>query len=934
MPPPLAELTAQAQSLTAEGDLTGARDVLAPALDPAAADPRQATPDLALAAALQARILIALGDPHAARLWAGFAHAAEDRLHGPGDERTIAAAATHAAVLHRIGNHGRAAQLYHNLVAELITREGPLSPRVLAAEADLATAEHAAGHCTAARARLEDVWTRHREVYGDASAAGIKMLARLGAMERECNRTAQASVHLALAQELCARYLPADHSLAQQIARLAGTPATGRHICGRVQQSNGPAAGNPASGTLTRPTASSADGPPGAPRAGPGGSLVRGPAGAPLAGPGGGLVSSPVDAPLAGPAGGLIGGSAGGPLAGSDAGPHAGREPMAQGGDRPRAAALGESGRGEPYVTQRSSGGLTDGVTRMPATLADAHPVVRQERRHAIPEQRAGSQDRPRDIGDRLAALEGPATAQAGHVAGQRSTGPQDEVAAVPPGVLDDRGMAPDVQAADVQAPNVLAADVPAAESVGPDARVGHMRVPSANPWKNHDPGGHNPTTHSPETHDPETHSPQTHSPESHSPKTRGLETNGPGTNGPGTNGPETSGPQAGAAQQELTPQGAGQQWLDPQRLSSQGPNPQAPNSQAPNPQASGSQAPGPQAPNPQTPNPQTPNPQTSSPQMEGEAGGVRREMGAVDAEVWEFGDVAGEWEHPGLSDQVWEAPVRVEGAGDGGGFGDSTGRHARVEGPVALPLMSPAPAVPEPGVPMPRSEPVVFERPSEAEEPVTAIPAHDWQVGPPGPYPPDYFPAAGYSPDGYPPGPEMPEMGRQPVDRATARVPERAQGVPKREVERGHRQPFIIAGVVVAGIAAAAAVVAVTLPRGDAKEPAVAKPSAPVASAGVPSAPVGEKEPGVVAPANVKLRDNRDSVSLSWGYPKGSEGPVLISGGRTGQERRAFQQLPAGTTEYIVYGLNERNDYCFTVAVIYTVDKVGASAPVCTDRG
>ncbi|WP_203838973.1 fibronectin type III domain-containing protein [Winogradskya humida] len=164
--------------------------------------------------------------------------------------------------------------------------------------------------------------------------------------------------------------------------------------------------------------------------------------------------------------------------------------------------------------------------------------------------------------------------------------------------------------------------------------------------------------------------------------------------------------------------------------------------------------------------------------------------------------------------------------------------------------------------------------------------------------------------------------------------MPERAQGVPKREVEKGHRQPFILAGVVVAGIAAAAAVVAITLPRGDAKEPAVAKPSAPVASAGVPSAPVGEKEPGVVAPANVKLRDNRDSVSLSWGYPKGSEGPVLISGGRTGQERRAFQQLPAGTTEYIVYGLNERNDYCFTVAVIYTVDKVGASAPVCTDRG
>jgi hypothetical protein len=87
------------------------------------------------------------------------------------------------------------------------------------------------------------------------------------------------------------------------------------------------------------------------------------------------------------------------------------------------------------------------------------------------------------------------------------------------------------------------------------------------------------------------------------------------------------------------------------------------------------------------------------------------------------------------------------------------------------------------------------------------------------------------------------------------------------------------------------------------------------------------------VAPAGVRLKDNRDSVSLTWRYPKGSEGPVLISGGRTGQEQRAFQQLPAGTTDYVVYGLNKQTDYCFTVAVAYTVDQVAASKPVCTRR-
>jgi hypothetical protein len=86
-------------------------------------------------------------------------------------------------------------------------------------------------------------------------------------------------------------------------------------------------------------------------------------------------------------------------------------------------------------------------------------------------------------------------------------------------------------------------------------------------------------------------------------------------------------------------------------------------------------------------------------------------------------------------------------------------------------------------------------------------------------------------------------------------------------------------------------------------------------------------------APADLRLRDNRDSVSLDWDYPKGAEGPVLISGGRQGAGTSAFQTLPAGSTNYVVYGLNEGLDYCFTVAVAYTTNKVAASAPLCTHR-
>jgi hypothetical protein len=230
VPHPLPELTAHAQALTSTGDLTGARAVLADALAPADADPRHATADLAEAAALHARILITLGDPYAAEGWADFAHAAQRRLHGPTDERTLAATATHAAVLHRIGDHASAAALYRDVVEHLTAADGPDSLRVLAAEADLATAEHAAGNCGTACARLLHAWQRHRDEHGDAAPAGIKMLARLGSMERDCGRD-EAGEHLVLASELCARYLPEDHALARQVAALTRAPASAAHRC-------------------------------------------------------------------------------------------------------------------------------------------------------------------------------------------------------------------------------------------------------------------------------------------------------------------------------------------------------------------------------------------------------------------------------------------------------------------------------------------------------------------------------------------------------------------------------------------------------------------------------------------------------------------------------------------------------------------------------
>lgn len=231
MPSGFGELTDQAHHLVSAGDLAGAQRLLADALTEADPRPANATPELAEAASLQARVLVALGEPHSARGWAAFAYAATTRLHGRSDQRTVAAAATLAAVLHRVGSWSRAARLYQEVIIELTALDGPESLRVLAAHADLATVEYARGQCQVARNRLQDAWELHREVYGDGHPSGIKMLARLGAMQRDCGQFAEAHDNLALARELCRQHLPADDPLAAQVATLARAAANPDHVC-------------------------------------------------------------------------------------------------------------------------------------------------------------------------------------------------------------------------------------------------------------------------------------------------------------------------------------------------------------------------------------------------------------------------------------------------------------------------------------------------------------------------------------------------------------------------------------------------------------------------------------------------------------------------------------------------------------------------------
>jgi hypothetical protein len=192
---------------------------------------------------------------------------------------------------------------------------------------------------------------------------------------------------------------------------------------------------------------------------------------------------------------------------------------------------------------------------------------------------------------------------------------------------------------------------------------------------------------------------------------------------------------------------------------------------------------------------------------------------------------------------------------------------------------------------------------------------------------------APDYGPDGRP----------QPIGTApasTLATPPNSRRLPVRTEApapaRG-RQPFLLLAVMIAGIAVAAAVVALTLPEANGAVGPQATATGPTAASSAPASPSAAASSPVAAdpgaPTQVRLRDNRDSVALTWKYPKGAEGPLLISGGRSGQQLRVFQQLAAGTGDYVVYGLNSQQNYCFTVAVAYSTDRIATSAAVCTTR-
>jgi hypothetical protein len=73
--------------------------------------------------------------------------------------------------------------------------------------------------------------------------------------------------------------------------------------------------------------------------------------------------------------------------------------------------------------------------------------------------------------------------------------------------------------------------------------------------------------------------------------------------------------------------------------------------------------------------------------------------------------------------------------------------------------------------------------------------------------------------------------------------------------------------------------------------------------------------------------------VTLTWRDPTAGTVPFLVTGGRAGGPNNPLESVPAGRTRSIVYGLNSKVDYCFTVTAIYSASIIASSTRVCTHR-
>jgi hypothetical protein len=101
----------------------------------------------------------------------------------------------------------------------------------------------------------------------------------------------------------------------------------------------------------------------------------------------------------------------------------------------------------------------------------------------------------------------------------------------------------------------------------------------------------------------------------------------------------------------------------------------------------------------------------------------------------------------------------------------------------------------------------------------------------------------------------------------------------------------------------------------------------------GAPEGRVTATSPTNPPPSNVKLVDGGGSVTLTWTDPSGGTVPFIVAGGRIGAADAPYETVPPGRTTSTIYGLNDKFDYCFTVAAVWSSTNVERGERVCTTR-
>jgi hypothetical protein len=86
----------------------------------------------------------------------------------------------------------------------------------------------------------------------------------------------------------------------------------------------------------------------------------------------------------------------------------------------------------------------------------------------------------------------------------------------------------------------------------------------------------------------------------------------------------------------------------------------------------------------------------------------------------------------------------------------------------------------------------------------------------------------------------------------------------------------------------------------------------------------------GSGAPTGLTLQDNGTSIKVTWKDPAGGQVPFVVAGGK-GTDLAVLNTTH--DTTYTLNGVNTAFDYCFTVAAVYSAQRVVPSQLACTHR-